>query len=85
VIVDILLAIIHKNVKIKLTPEKAEVIVGDNKCTVEITPLEIKHENLFDVKGFGSIIDYEVRDNQLIVSIAGQISPASFVGNIVIV
>ncbi|QED48017.1 hypothetical protein [Cytobacillus dafuensis] len=85
VIVDNPLAIIHKNVKTKLSSEKAEIIVGNKKCTVEIPPLEIKPENLFDDIGFGSIIDYEVRDNQLIVSVAGQISPASFVGSIVIV
>jgi hypothetical protein len=85
IIVDNPLAIIHKNVKTKLTAEKAEVTVGDKKCTVDITPLEIKQENLFDDIGFGSIIDYEVRDNQLIVNIVGQISPASFVGSIVIV
>lgn len=84
-IVDNPLAIIHKNVKTKLTAEKAEVIVGDKKCTVDITPLEIKKENLFDDIGFGSIVDYEVRDNQLIVSVAGQISPASFVGSIEII
>ncbi|WP_260508154.1 hypothetical protein [Cytobacillus firmus] len=84
-IVDNPLAIIHKNVKTKLTAKKAEVIVGDKECTVDITPLEIKSENLFDDIGFGSIIDYEVRDNQLIVNVAGQISPASFVGTIVIV
>jgi len=85
VIVDNPLAIIHKNVKTKLTSKKAKVIVGDKECSVDITPLEIKPENLFDDIGFGSIIDYEVKDNQLIVSVAGQISPASFVGNIVII
>lgn len=85
VIVDNPLAIIHKNIKTKLTAEKAEIIVGDKKCTVDITPLEIKPENIFDDIGFGSIVDYEVSDNQLIVSVAGQISPASFVGSIVIV
>lgn len=84
-IVDNPLAIIHKNVKTNLSAEKAEVIVGDKKYTVEIIPLEIKQENLFDDIGFGSIIDYEVRDNQLIVSVVGQISPASFIGSIVIV
>ncbi len=42
-------------------------------------------ENLFNDIGFGSIIDYEVRDNQLIVSVSGQVSPASFIGSIVIV
>lgn len=46
IIVDNPLAIIHKNVKTKLTAEKAEVTVGDKKCTVDITPLEIKQENL---------------------------------------
>lgn len=38
-IVDNPLAIIHKNVKTKLTAEKAEVIVGDKKFTVDITPI----------------------------------------------
>jgi hypothetical protein len=85
VIVDNPLAVIHKNVKTKLTANKAEVIVGDKKCLVDITPLEIKPQNLFDNVGFGSIIDYEVKDNQLTVNVAGQISPASFVGNIVII
>ncbi|URM32543.1 hypothetical protein LLY41_19705 [Cytobacillus firmus] len=85
VIVDNPLAIIHKNVKTKLTAKKAEVIVGDKECTVDITSLEIKSKNLFDDIGFGSIIDYEVSDNHLIVNVAGQISPASFVGNILIV
>jgi hypothetical protein len=83
-LVDNPLAIIHKNVKTNLTAEKAEVIVGDKKCT-DSTPLKIKPENLFDNISFGSIIDYEVKDNQLIVTVAGQISPASFVGGIVIV
>lgn len=85
VIVDNPLAIIHKKIKTKLTAKKAEVIVGDKECSVDITHLEIKPENLFNDIGFGSIIDYEVKDNELIVSVAGQISPASFVGNIVIV
>jgi len=84
-IVDNPMAIIHKKVKTKLTAKKAEVIVSGKKCTTDITPLEIKPENLFDIIGFGSIIDYEVRDNQLIASVAGQISPASFIGSIVIV
>ncbi|MED4018802.1 hypothetical protein [Sutcliffiella cohnii] len=85
VILDNPLVIIHKNVKTKLTAEKAEVIVGNTKCTIDITSLEIKPDNLFNDIGFGSIIDYDVRDNQLIVCVAGQISPASFVGSIVIV
>ncbi|MFS0882364.1 hypothetical protein AB3M95_20430 [Metabacillus niabensis] len=85
VIVDNPLAIINKKVKTKLTAEKASIIIGDKKYTVDINPLEIKSKNLFDDISFGSIIDYEVSDKKLIVSIAGQISSASFVGNIVIV
>jgi hypothetical protein len=84
VIVDNPLAIIQKNVKTALTAEKAEVIVGDKKCTFDITPLEIKPENLFNEISFENIIDYKVRDNQLMVSVFGQISPVSSVGNIVI-
>ncbi|MDQ0232692.1 hypothetical protein [Metabacillus malikii] len=85
VIVHNPLTIINMKVITKLTAEYAEVIIGDKKCTVNINPMEIKSENLFDGIGFGSIIDYEVRDNQLIVSIAGQITPGKFVGNIVII
>ncbi|WP_342540022.1 hypothetical protein MHI39_19910 [Heyndrickxia sp. FSL K6-6286] len=85
VIVDNPLAIIHKKVKTKLTAQKAEVNVNDKKCIIDITGLEIMPENLFNDIGFGSIIDYEVRDNQLIVSVSGQVSPASFIGSIVIV
>lgn len=84
-IVDNPLAIINKNVKTKLMAKKAEINVGDKKCSVDITPLEIKPENIFDDVVFGSIINYDVRDDQLIVSVAGQISPASFIGSIVIV
>ena len=69
----------------ELTEREAEIIVGDKECKVDISTLKIKPENLFADIGFRSIIDYEISDNQLIVSVAGQISPASFVGNIVIV
>lgn len=84
ILVDNPLAIINKNVKTKLTAKNAEVIINDKKCSVDITPLEIQPENLFDDIGFGSIIDYEVKDDQLTVNVAGQISPASFVGSVVI-
>ncbi|MCA1054329.1 hypothetical protein LCM10_04960 [Rossellomorea aquimaris] len=84
VIVDHPLAIIHKNVKTKLTPKEANVIVGDKSYSVDITPLKIKQQNLFDHVSFGSTIDYEVKDNQLTVNVGGQISPASSIGSIVI-
>ncbi|MGX2959647.1 hypothetical protein JNUCC23_10345 [Peribacillus sp. JNUCC 23] len=59
--------------------------MGDKVSIVDITPLKIRPTNLFADIGFGSIIDYEVKDNQLIAKIPGQISPAGFIGEIVIV
>ncbi len=85
VLVDNPMAILNKNVKTKLSDERAEVIIDGKECSVDITPLEIKPENLFDDIGFGSIINYNVKDNHLVVSVSGQISPASFVGRIFIV
>ncbi len=85
VLVDNPIAIIYKNVKTKLSTEKAEISVGDKVSIVDITPLKIRPTNLFADIGFGSIIDYEVKDNQLIAKIPGQISPAGFIGEIVIV
>lgn len=84
VIVDNPLAIIYKNVKTKLSNEKAEIRVGDKEYEVDITPFEIKAENLFDDIGFGSIIDYEIINNNLMVRVSGQISPASYIGDIII-
>ncbi|MCI1591212.1 hypothetical protein [Heyndrickxia oleronia] len=85
VIVDNPLAIIHKKVKTKLTAQKTEINVNDKKCIVDITALKIKRGNLFNDIGFGSIIDYEVRDNQLIVSVSARIFPANFIGSVVII
>ncbi|MFT4413316.1 hypothetical protein ACLM5H_05605 [Fredinandcohnia humi] len=84
VIVDNPLAIIYKNVKTKLSNEEAEISVGDKEFKVDITPLKIKPENLSDNIGFGSFIDYEVINNNLMVRVSGQISPASFIGDIII-
>ncbi|SES45472.1 hypothetical protein [Psychrobacillus sp. OK032] len=85
VLVDDPMAIIYKDVKTKLTTEKAEIRIGDKIYKVDITPLEIKPTNLFEGIAFGGVIKYEVKDHQLIATISGQISPASFVGEIVIV
>lgn len=83
-IIDHPLAIIKKNVKTKVTTEKAEISVDDKKWTVDLTPFEIKPENLFEDIGFGSIIDYVVINNKLMVRISGQVSPAMFVGDVII-
>jgi hypothetical protein len=83
-IVDHPLTIIKKNVKTKLSTEKAEIIMDDKKWTVDLTPYNIKPENIFDDIGFGSIIDYEVINNHLMVRVSGQVSPAMFVGDLII-
>jgi len=82
-LVDNPLAIIYKNLKTKLTTEKAEVIVGNKVSIVDTKAIEPSH--LFEVISFGSIIDYEVINNHLMVRVGGQITPAMFVGDIIIV
>ncbi|MDM5326772.1 hypothetical protein [Neobacillus sp. CF12] len=85
VIVDNPLAIIYKNVKTKLSNEEAEIHIADREYKVDITLFDIKPENLFDDIGFGSIIDYEVMNNTLMVRVSGQISPAMAIGDIILV
>ncbi|MGG1677925.1 hypothetical protein ACIFOT_19495 [Neobacillus sp. NRS-1170] len=82
VLVDNPLAIIYKNVKTKLTTEKAEIIVSDKVSIVDTKSIEPSH--LFEDIGFGSIIDYEVINKNLMVRVSGQITPAMFVGDIII-
>ena len=84
-VVDDPLAIINKNVETKLTTEKAEIRIGDKVHNIDITPLQIKPINLFEGIAFGGVIEYEVKDQQLIATISAQISPAGFVGQVVIV
>jgi hypothetical protein len=84
VIVDNPLAIINKNVKTNLSDEKAEILIGEKEYSVDITPFDIKPENLFGDVGFGGIIDYEVLNNNLMARVSGQISPALSVGDIII-
>jgi len=82
VIVDNPLAIINKNVKTKLTPKKAEITLGDKVFIVDTKSIESTH--LFEDIGFGSVIDYEVINKNLMVRVSVQITPAMFVGDIVI-
>jgi hypothetical protein len=82
ILVDNPLAIIYKNVKTKLTTEKAEITVGDKVSIVDTKSIDPSH--LFEDIGFGSLIDYEVINNNLMVRVSGQISPASFIGDIII-
>lgn len=84
VLVENPLAIIYKNVKTKLWTDKAEISVGEKVYTVDIAPLEIPPTNLFDNIVFGSITKYEVINNKLIVKVDCRISPAGYIGEIVI-
>ncbi|PEJ59964.1 hypothetical protein CN692_04070 [Bacillus sp. AFS002410] len=82
-IVDNPLAIIHKNVKTKLTSENAELIIGGNKIyTIDTKSIEQSH--LGEDIGFGSIVDYEVIDKKLMVRVSAQVTPAMFIGDILI-
>ncbi|MGR3762908.1 hypothetical protein [Rossellomorea sp. NS-SX7] len=85
VLVDNPIAVVLKKVKTTLSAAKAMIKIDDKTSTVNLKPLGIDPGNLFDDIRFGSIIDFEVRDNTLTAKIAGQISPAGFIGEIVIV
>ncbi|SCY41795.1 MULTISPECIES: hypothetical protein [unclassified Lysinibacillus] len=81
--VDEPLAILLKNVKTELTPNKAIVSIGDNKYTVDIKPLGIRPGHLFDEIYFGNLINFEIKNNQLVAKLGGQISPVGgYIGDI---
>ncbi|MGE7672828.1 hypothetical protein ACQKMV_04455 [Lysinibacillus sp. NPDC094403] len=82
VLVDDPIAIVLKNVKTELLPNKAIINIGKKKYVIDTKPLKIdtEHEHLFPDIYFGNIINFEINDHQLIAKIGGQISPAG--GNI---
>ncbi|MFJ7934458.1 hypothetical protein [Sporosarcina sp. NPDC096371] len=84
VLVDNPMAIIHKNVKTKLTNKNAEITVGEKVYQVDLTPLDDKPTNFFEDIAFGGYIRYEVTDHQLTATVSAQISPAAFIGELVI-
>lgn len=81
ILVDNPMAIVFKNVKTNLLNKEAKINIVDKNMTVDF---ELDSEYLFNDVGFGSVIQYYVKDNQLIASIGAQISPASFIGDVVI-
>ncbi|MFJ7737632.1 hypothetical protein ACIQ2D_15060 [Lysinibacillus sp. NPDC097287] len=75
-LVDDQIAIVLKNVKTELLPNKATISIGKKKYTIDTKPLKIEPEHLFPDIYFGNLINFEINDNQLIAKIGGQISPA---------
>jgi hypothetical protein len=65
---------------VNATNERYEEV---SKLTKEDKVLYAKEVKFEDI-GFGSIIDYEVINKNLMVRVSGQITPAMFVGDIII-
>ncbi|MBM6618078.1 hypothetical protein [Bacillus suaedaesalsae] len=84
VLVDNPQAIILKNAKTSLTPIEAQITIGESQNVIDISPVGFKPENIFNDISFGSITTYEVVNNQLIVKLAAQVSPAHFIGEVII-
>lgn len=81
--VDEPLAILLKNVKTELISNKASVSIGDKKYTIDIKPLGIQPEHLLDEIYFGNLINFEIKNNQLIAKLGGQISSVGgYIGDI---
>lgn len=82
VLVDNPIAIILKNVKTKLTQHEAVVSIGDKNTVIDIEKFQIPLDHLFNDVAFGSIVKFDVIDNNLVASVGGQITPAMFIGSI---
>lgn len=81
--VDDPLSSIQKNVKTELTLNKASISIGDKKYSIDIKPLDIQPGQLFDEIYFGNLINFEIKNNQLIAILGGQISPVGgYIGDI---
>lgn len=81
-LVDDPVATVLKNVKTKLSSDKATVGIGDKNYTIDIKSLGIPSEVLFSDISFGNSINFEIKDNQLVAKVGGIISPSGYIGNI---
>ena len=81
-LVDDPMAIVYKQVDTKLTAQQAEVVIGNKKTVVNIESWNISPGNLFSDVGFGSIVKFDVENDELTATVAAQISPAGFIGNV---
>jgi len=82
VLVDNPIAIVLKNVKTKLSADKATVSIGEENYTIDIKSLGIQPEVLFTDIYFGNSINFEIKDNQLVAKVGGIISPSGYIGSI---
>ncbi|WP_342504871.1 hypothetical protein [Sporosarcina sp. FSL K6-2383] len=80
VLVDDPIAIVLKNVKTELSPNKATVSIDDKKYVIDIKSLGIQPEVLFSDIYFGNSVDFEIKDNQLVAKVGGIISPSGYIG-----
>lgn len=81
-LVDDPIATVLKNVKTEISPNTAIVIIGDKKYAIDIKSLGIQAEVLFSDIYFGNIINFEIKDNQLVAKVGGIISPSGYIGSI---
>lgn len=84
VLVDNPLAIINKSVKNKLTSKRADIRIDNKTYSVDTTPFETSPDKLYEEIAFGSIVRYKIKDNQLIAKVSANVSPAGYIGDIVI-
>jgi hypothetical protein len=84
VLVDNPMAIVNKNIKSSLNPNKAEINIGDKHYVINVKELKLLPETIFNEIYFGSIIRYEVKNNKLIAILHPLFSPGAFVGSIII-
>ncbi|WP_409342702.1 hypothetical protein [Paenibacillus sp. MBLB4367] len=73
---------VRKHIQSKVTTAEVSVSVGPGGTPMRIDPETIAAEpaNWFDKLAFGSIVRFEIRNNELVAEIPAQLSPADFIG-----
>lgn len=84
VLVDNPMAIMNKNVKASLTPDKVDIEIGKKHYELNVKALNQPPNTLFNEIYFGNIIQYSVKNNQLLAIAHPQLAPGVFWGNIII-
>ncbi len=80
--IDDPVAILLKNLKIKISDNEVEIAISDQKTVMDKEKINIEPENLFSNIAFNSICSFEVINDQLSANMGIQISPAGFIGEI---